>query len=80
MKLEKGEYVLKLQVRHEQRPLLERLQDLPLHLNHKMASGITLDVYRTHAQAMVGGKKFAALTARPGSRVPLFLVPCPCDK
>uniref|UniRef100_V5IDQ3 Tripeptidyl-peptidase 2 n=2 Tax=Ixodes ricinus TaxID=34613 RepID=V5IDQ3_IXORI len=79
-KLEKGEYVVRLQVRHEQRPLLERLSDLPLHLSQKMASGLALDVYRAHAQALVGGKKFAGVTARPGSRLPVFLTPCPCDK
>ncbi|KAG0430430.1 hypothetical protein HPB47_022708, partial [Ixodes persulcatus] len=79
-KLEKGEYVVRLQVRHEQRPLLERLSDLPLHLSQKMASGVALDVYRGHAQALVGGKKFAGVTARPGSRLPVFLTPCPCDK
>ncbi|CAN8022247.1 unnamed protein product [Ixodes persulcatus] len=79
-KLEKGEYVVRLQVRHEQRPLLERLSDLPLHLSQKMASGVALDVYRGHAQALVGGKKFAVVTARPGSRLPVFLTPCPCDK
>lgn len=80
-KLEKGEYVLRLHVRHEQSALVERLSDLPVELSQRLASALTLDAYRSHGQAMLAsGKKFAPLVARPGAQVPVFLAPLPCDK
>ncbi|KAH7964790.1 hypothetical protein HPB49_001355 [Dermacentor silvarum] len=80
-KLEKGDYVLRVHVRHEQSALVERLSDLPLELSHKLPSAITLDAYRSQGQAMLAsGKKFAPLMARPGAQVPVYLAPLPCDK
>ncbi|XP_075538908.1 tripeptidyl-peptidase II [Dermacentor variabilis] len=80
-KLEKGDYVLRVHVRHEQSALVERLSDLPLELSHKLPSAITLDAYRSQGQAMLAsGKKFAPLMARPGTQVPVYLAPLPCDK
>uniref|UniRef100_A0A224ZB69 Tripeptidyl-peptidase 2 n=1 Tax=Rhipicephalus zambeziensis TaxID=60191 RepID=A0A224ZB69_9ACAR len=80
-KLEKGDYVLRVHVRHEQSALVERLSDLPLELSHKLPSAIALDAYRSQGQAMIASaKKFAPLMTRPGAQVPVYLAPLPCDK
>ncbi len=55
-RLEKGEYTLRLQVRHEKRDLLEKLKDLPVTISHKLASNVTLDAYSSHAQALIQGE------------------------
>uniref|UniRef100_A0A2R5LKX2 Tripeptidyl-peptidase 2 n=1 Tax=Ornithodoros turicata TaxID=34597 RepID=A0A2R5LKX2_9ACAR len=79
-KLEKGDYTIRLHVRHEQRALLERLSEMPLHVSQKLSSAINLDVYGSHAQALIGGKKFASTTAHPGACVPVYVTPSPCEK
>ncbi|XP_077513162.1 tripeptidyl-peptidase II isoform X1 [Amblyomma americanum] len=80
-KLEKGEYVLRLHVRHEQSALVERLAELPVELSQRLPTALPLDVYRTHGQAMLAtAKKFAPIMARPGTRLPVYLAPLPCDK
>ncbi|KAH7932065.1 hypothetical protein HPB52_024918 [Rhipicephalus sanguineus] len=80
-KLEKGDYVLRVHVRHEQSALVERLSDMPLELSHKLPSAIALDAYRSQGQAMIASaKKFAPLMTRPGAQVPVYLAPLPCDK
>ncbi|XP_037509766.1 tripeptidyl-peptidase 2 [Rhipicephalus sanguineus] len=80
-KLEKGDYVLRVHVRHEQSALVERLSDMPLELSHKLPSAIALDAYRSQGQAMIASaKKFAPLMTRPGAQVPVYLAPLPSDK
>ncbi|KAH7963822.1 hypothetical protein HPB52_023145 [Rhipicephalus sanguineus] len=79
-KLEKGDYVLRVHVRHEQSALVERLSDMPLELSHKLPSAIALDAYRSQGQAMIASaKKFAPLMTRPGAQVPVYLAPLPSD-
>ena len=79
-KLEKGEYVLRLHVRHEKKDLLEKLQDIPVLISQKLASTISLDVYGTHSQALIQGKKLNSLTLPQGMAVPIFVAPLNSDK
>ncbi|UYV81022.1 TPP2 [Cordylochernes scorpioides] len=79
-KLEKGEYILKLQIRQEQRNLLEKLTDLPMLIHQKLPASLSLDLYATHASALVGGKKFTSKCLLLGSTCPLFIHPLPADK
>jgi tripeptidyl-peptidase-2 len=80
VKLEKGDYTIKLQVRHEKKELLDKVKDMPLLLRHKLALALTLDTYDSYAQALVGGKKFAACTLAHGQRCAVYVVPLPEDK
>ncbi|RLU16741.1 hypothetical protein DMN91_010941 [Ooceraea biroi] len=64
-KLEKGDYTMKMHVRHEKRDLLERLTDMPVLLSQKLSSPINLDIYANHSQAIIGGKKMVAASIPP---------------
>lgn len=74
-KLEKGDYTLKMHVRHEKKDLLERLIDMPLLLSQKLSSPISLDVYASQSQAIIGGKKMVSASIPPGHILPLYVAP-----
>lgn len=74
-KLEKGDYTLKMHVRHEKKDLLERLTDMPLLLSQKLCNPINLDVYASQSQAIIGGKKMVAASIPPGHILPLYVAP-----
>ncbi|XP_064639092.1 tripeptidyl-peptidase 2-like isoform X2 [Lineus longissimus] len=80
VKLEKGDFTIKVQVRHEKRDLLEKLKDMILVLYHKLSSAITLDVYSCQAQALVGGRKFTTHGLAHRKICPLFIAPLADDK
>ncbi|XP_047544698.1 tripeptidyl-peptidase 2 [Vanessa atalanta] len=79
-KVEKGEYTLRLSVRHESRALLERLAELPVALQQRLAQPLPLDAYAEQAQALTGGKKFTAASLASGDLLPLYFTPVPSDK
>lgn len=56
-KLEKGDYTIRLQVRHEKKELLEKVNDTALLIQHKLSSNLALDIYDHYNQAVIGGKK-----------------------
>ncbi|XP_060515966.1 tripeptidyl-peptidase 2 [Cylas formicarius] len=76
IKLEKGDYVIRLQVRHDKKEYLEKINEAPLLLQQKLASSITMDVYLSYSQALIGGKK-AGVThnSNPYTNVPLYIAP-----
>ncbi|XP_067127626.1 tripeptidyl-peptidase 2 [Centruroides vittatus] len=80
VKLDKSDYVMRFQVRHEQRSLLEKLTDMPFLLQQKLPSSLSLEVYATHSQAIIGGKKFANKTLPPGVSCPVFFLPLSTEK
>uniref|UniRef100_A0A2L2YDC2 Tripeptidyl-peptidase 2 n=1 Tax=Parasteatoda tepidariorum TaxID=114398 RepID=A0A2L2YDC2_PARTP len=80
VKVEKGDYVLKLQIRHDDVSLLEKMSEMPMLISAKMQSSITLDVYDKHSLALIGGKKMSSQIIPPGCTVPIFLAPIPNDK
>lgn len=61
IKLEKGDYVIRMQVRHEKKDLLEKLNDTALLIQHKLSSNLVLDVYDHYNQAVIGGKKSSTI-------------------
>ena len=79
VKVEKGDYSILLQVRHEKKEQLEKLKDLGIVLNHKLSSNITLDVYNTWHKT-VNNKKMTAATLDKDDMFPLFVGPLPADK
>ncbi len=50
LQVDKEEYTLKVHVRSEHRPALERLTDMPLLLTSKLSSSVSVDVYQTFDQ------------------------------
>ncbi len=79
-KLEKGDYTIRLQVRHEKKEMLEKLKDVPLLLHQKLALAMTLDTYDSHAQALIGGKKFTSTMMLPGQRCAVYVAPLADDR
>ena len=79
-KLEKGDYTIRLQVRHEKREALEKVKDVVMLLHHKLATSISVDLYSTWGNALTGGKKMAAITVQRGAVYPLYVAPIPDDK
>ncbi|ESO86457.1 hypothetical protein LOTGIDRAFT_129137 [Lottia gigantea] len=79
VKLEKGDYTIKFQIRHEKKESLEKLKDLVLLLHSKLASNLNLDIYNTWQGAINGGKKTSTMNVRKGSINPIFLTPLPDD-
>jgi tripeptidyl-peptidase-2 len=79
-KLEKGDYILRMHVRHEKREMLEKLSDKSLLLQHKLASSISMDVFPTYSAAVTGGKKFSSCTLQPGMSTAVYIPALPTDK
>lgn len=79
-KLEKGDYQVRVQVRHESVTLLEKVNDLSLCLVQKLASPVTLDVFATYQQALLEGKKFSAITLAAQATLPVFVGALAADK
>ncbi|XP_045597102.1 tripeptidyl-peptidase 2 isoform X2 [Procambarus clarkii] len=73
IKLEKGDYSIRLHVRHERPDLLEKLSDLPLTVLTKLAQEVKLDVYTSLNAAMTSGKKAQPITLKSGTSQPIYL-------
>jgi tripeptidyl-peptidase-2 len=80
VKLEKGDYTIRVQVRHEKRDLLERLKDVALLVQHKLPAPLTLDAYSSHQMALTGGKKFSVVGLSKGAMSPVYVTSLPEDK
>ncbi|XP_046339901.1 tripeptidyl-peptidase 2-like [Haliotis rufescens] len=79
-KLEKGDYQLLMQVRHESRDSLERIKDAVVMLHHKLATSVTLDVYNHPQNALTAGKKVSSFAVVKGMVYPLYVAPMSEDK
>lgn len=81
VKLEKGDYTVMAQIRHEDRNLLEKITtDLPLHVILKLGSALSLDVYSQPDQALIQGKKASAAVIPAGHERALYCGHPPSDK
>ncbi|EDX06877.1 GD25789 [Drosophila simulans] len=73
-KLDKGEYTIRLQVRHEKRDLLEKISEANLVASFKLTNPLTLDFYENYNQCIVGGRKYVSSPLRLSTRV-LYIAP-----
>ena len=66
--LKKGDYVIRLQLRHDDAALLEKMNDVPVVIERKLKEPITLPVYANNRDAVKGGKPSAKeRTLYPGN-------------
>ncbi|XP_048746966.2 tripeptidyl-peptidase 2-like [Ostrea edulis] len=79
VKLEKGDFTLLLQVRHEKKDKLEQLKDLIVQIKYKLPSPISLNAYSSW-QKTFEGKKCNSLILGKGVLQPLFVAPLASDK
>ncbi|XP_067010836.2 tripeptidyl-peptidase 2 [Anabrus simplex] len=80
VKLEKGDYVIRMHVRHERKELLDKMTDLTLLLSQKLPATISLDIYASQTQATTQGKKMVGATLPPGHILPFYIAPLASDK
>uniref|UniRef100_UPI00398F64E6 tripeptidyl-peptidase 2-like n=1 Tax=Pristiophorus japonicus TaxID=55135 RepID=UPI00398F64E6 len=80
LKLDKGDYVIRLQIRHETLSELEHLTNLPFHISRKLQAALYLDIYRTHVNALRNRNKFGSLTLPPKYTIPFHVTSLPDDK
>ncbi|XP_017836992.1 tripeptidyl-peptidase 2 [Drosophila busckii] len=73
-KLEKGEYTVRLQVRHEKRELLEKIAEANMVASYKLANLISLDMHDSYNQCIVSGRKFTTSTVRGATKL-LYIAP-----
>lgn len=80
-KLEKGEYFVLQQVRHESKDMLEKLADTSLLLSLKLASAVTMDAYASPHDANMSKKlKPTVIKSSAIEDLPLYLAPVANDK
>ena len=78
--LEKGDYTVRLFVRHEKIEMLERLKELSLHVRNSI-TGVTQDIYTSHVGLLKGsGKKSGSRVVPRNSTVSYLFAPINDDK
>ncbi|XP_035787655.1 tripeptidyl-peptidase 2-like [Anopheles albimanus] len=79
-RLEKGDYTVRLQVRHEKRELLEKLTDANLIVNFKLPSSLSVDVHKSYNQVFTCSKKLTNCLLPAGACRPIYLAPIGNEK
>ncbi|XP_033096394.1 tripeptidyl-peptidase 2-like isoform X2 [Anneissia japonica] len=80
LKLEKGDYTLRLQVRHEKKEMLEKIKDMVMLIDQKLSTSFTIDTFPSILSALSGKNKFNTVNLMAGSSVPIFIPPIPDDR
>lgn len=80
IKLEKGDYTIKLQVRHEKKDLLEKVSETIILANFKLTSSISLDIYPAYNSATIQGKKLSPIKMYARTTKPIYVAPLTCEK
>lgn len=80
VKLEKGDFVVRLQVRHEKRDMLEKIAESTMLVTFKLAAPIAMDVFASYRNAVHATKKLGTLAFGRNMVRPVYLVPLSCEK
>lgn len=79
-KLDKGEYCIRLQIRHEKRDLLEKISEANMIALFKLPNSINLDVYDQYNQCVITGRKFNYCTVKQDCPKVLYVAPLAQEK
>ncbi|XP_068732831.1 tripeptidyl-peptidase 2-like [Montipora capricornis] len=79
VKLEKGDYVLKLQIRHDNKDQLDEIKDTVVLIEQKLSPSITLDTHSSRLASMKASK-FTSCTRAAGVSCPVYIMPLADDK
>lgn len=80
-KLDKGDYVIKLQVRHEKKDLLEKVNEAVMQASFKLTSSVSLDIYKSFNTAVLANnKKITSLPMAGSSTKPIYIAPLSAEK
>lgn len=79
-KLNKGEYTIKVQVRHEKKDLLEKVNEATLTTHFKLSSSLSLDIYSSYKAALLGEKKVTSLIVPASRPIPFYIAPMSAEK
>ncbi|XP_004536799.1 tripeptidyl-peptidase 2 isoform X2 [Ceratitis capitata] len=79
-KLDKGEYTIKLQVRHEKRDLLEKLSETNMIALFKLANTISMEFYDHYNSCLTGKRKFTTCVVKSTPAKVLYVPPLPQEK
>lgn len=80
VKLERGDYVIRMQVRHEKKDVLEKVNEATLLVSFKLSNSISLDIYRSFNAAASGGKKSSSFILNSSGPKPVYVAPLPQEK
>lgn len=64
--LKKGDYVIRLQLRHDDAVLLDKMKETPVVVERKLKEAVTVPVYATNRDAVKGGKAVKERALHPG--------------
>lgn len=79
-KLNKGDYVIRVQVRHEKKELLEKLNEATLNAYFKLPSPLTVDLYGSYRSAILNEKKLSQFSLSSKRTVPVYAAPISNEK
>ncbi|XP_023302726.2 tripeptidyl-peptidase 2 [Lucilia cuprina] len=79
-KLDKGEYTIRLQIRHEKRDLLEKINEANMVALFKLPNSLNLEVYDHYNQSVIMGRKFNYCTVKQDCPKVLYVSPLSQEK
>lgn len=78
-KMEKGDYVVRLQIRHEKKEILEKVSETVMLAAFKLAAPIAVDTFASYKGAVTSAKKSGSLQICHGIR-PIYVAPLVNEK
>lgn len=80
-KLDKGDYVIRMQVRHEKKELLEKASEAMLLASFKLANSLSMDIYKSFNNAILANNKKISSVILPAEIAkPFYVAPLPNEK
>ncbi|KAL4219860.1 tripeptidyl-peptidase II Tpp2 [Mactra antiquata] len=80
VKLDKGDYTVMVQVRHDKKSMLDKLKSVILLIHFKLPSPLNFDLFSTWQAALVSGKKLNSISLKKSDLLPVFAAPLQEDK